>query len=75
MMTNVDQNWLRNISAQDLSSLGVEDVAYIKPVVTDEGKDGFAIHAADGSLMAVVEDHDVAFAAVRQHDMDPVSVH
>lgn len=74
-MTNVDNAWLRNISTQDLSALGVEDVAYIKPVVTEEGKNGFAIHAADGSLMAVVDDRDVAFAAVRQHDMDPVNVH
>lgn len=39
------------------------------------GKAGFAIHAADGSQMAILDEREVAFAAARQHDMEPLSVH
>jgi hypothetical protein len=39
------------------------------------GVRGFAIHAADGTPMAVAGDRDVAVAAVMQHEMLAVSVH
>mgnify|MGYP003344574000 CR=1 FL=1 len=48
--------------------------AYVKPVVFN-GMPGFAIHAADGTPMAVAQDRDVAMAAIAQHEMVPVSVH
>jgi len=75
MMTATDIDALRNMTSQDLLNLGIEDTAYVKPIVTEEGKHAYAIHAADGSLMAVVEDRDLAFAAVRQNDLEPVSAH
>ena len=31
--------------------------------------------AADGTRMAVIPNRDLAFAVVRQNDMEPVSVH
>jgi hypothetical protein len=49
-------------------------IAFIKPWVVD-GRPGFAIHAADGTPIGWHENRDVAFAAVRQHDLEPVSVH
>ena len=65
---------LRELSAQELGLLGMEDLAYVKRVVV-EGADAFAVHAADGTQIAVMADREVAFAVVRQHDMEPVSVH
>ena len=62
------------LSAYDLALLGMEDVAYIKHVVED-GVSAYAVHAADGTRMALIADRDVAFATVRQHDLEPVSVH
>jgi hypothetical protein len=62
------------MSARELTLLGVQDFAYIKRVVVD-GATGFAIHAADGTQIAVLPDRDLAFATVRQHDLEPVSVH
>jgi hypothetical protein len=35
----------------------------------------FALHAADGRRMAVLDDRDLAFAAAREHELAPVSVH
>jgi hypothetical protein len=65
---------LREISAQDLAALGLQDVAYVKAVTVD-GKTAYAVHAADGTPIAVLADRDVAFIAVRQHELEPVSVH
>ncbi|MEM6650670.1 MAG: DUF1150 family protein [Pseudomonadota bacterium] len=35
----------------------------------------YALHADDGSRIALMSDRDIAFAAARQHEMTPVSVH
>jgi hypothetical protein len=65
---------LRQITPKEFASLGLEDVAYIKPVSINDGK-AFAIHTADGTPVAVVPDLAVAVATVRQHEMEPLSVH
>jgi hypothetical protein len=64
----------RQMSAQEWAMMGVQDLAYVKPVMVD-GAARYAIHAADGTQMAVVPNRDMAFAVVRQNDLDPVSVH
>lgn len=65
---------LSQISERDLMVLGLQEVAYVKPV-TVEGENAFSVHAADGTQIAVMADRDVAFAAIRQHNLEPVSVH
>lgn len=35
----------------------------------------YAVHASDGVRLALVSDRETAFAAARQNDMRPVSVH
>jgi hypothetical protein len=65
---------IRHLSAEQLSVLGVSHIAYVKPIVLN-GEHGFAIHAADGTPMAVAGDRDVAIAAILQHEMQPLSVH
>ncbi len=65
---------LRALSPTDFASLGLSDLAYIKPVPLD-GRTAYAIHAADGTQMAVVNDRALAFMAVRQHDLEAVDIH
>ncbi|HTW53608.1 MAG TPA: DUF1150 family protein [Stellaceae bacterium] len=65
---------LRHITATDLAMLGMQNIAYVKAVVVD-GTTGYAIHAADGTQMALTGDRDIAFAVVRQNELEPVSVH
>jgi len=65
---------VRHMTEQQLAALGVSHIAYIKPVVVN-GAQGFAIHAADGTPMAVAGDREIAVAAVLQHEMHPLSVH
>lgn len=62
------------LASVDLAALGMNQVAYVKAVVVD-GNAGYGIHAADGTPMAVVPDRAVAFAAIRQHDLEPVDAH
>ncbi|BBK45018.1 hypothetical protein STVA_50380 [Allostella vacuolata] len=65
---------LKQLSVQDFAQLGLPSLAYVRRVVVND-EVRFAIHAADGSSMGLAPDIDVAFAAVRQHDMEPMSVH
>ena len=65
---------VRHLSEQQLAALGVSHIAYLKPVMVN-GVQGFAIHAADGTPMAVAGNREVAVAAVVQHEMMPLSVH
>ena len=70
---NISMN-IRHLSANDLAALGVQDVAFVKQITVND-EIAYAVHAADGTQMALVNNRDVAFAAVRQHGLEPVSVH
>lgn len=65
---------IRHMSARELALLGMQDMAYIKRVIVNDVA-GYAVHAADGTQIAVLPDRNVAFATVRQHDLEPLSVH
>lgn len=65
---------LRNLTPDQLMQLGMADLAYVKPVMLD-GQAAFAIHAADGSPMAMAADRSLAVAAIMQHEMVPALVH
>ena len=62
------------ISAEQLESLGMGEMAFVKPTMTENGP-AFAIHAADGTLMAIASNAPVAAAAIIQNDMMPKLVH
>ena len=74
MTMNQMNEKLRQITAQEFALLGMQDMAYVRRVTVND-EVGFAIHAADGTEVAVLPDRDVAFATVRQHDLEPLSVH
>ena len=62
------------MSRSDLATWGVPIIAYIRHVgATGEGS--WAIHAADGTQIGEAPDRATAYAAVRQHDLEPLSVH
>ena len=65
---------IRSMTPEQLAQLGVSHMAYIKPILMN-GTAVFAIHAADGSPMAVTTERDTAIAAVVQHEMLPALVH
>lgn len=64
----------RIMSDHDLAVLGLQFVAYVKPAV-EYGSTAYAIYAADGTEIAVMEDQATALAAIRSHDLEPVRLH
>jgi len=88
MNTNTNTNHeSHGMSAEMFAALGGPNLVYIRrvepqelqgavPAEVLEGAERFyAMHAADGTRVAVLSDREAAFVAARQHDMVPVSVH
>ncbi|HKF61798.1 MAG TPA: DUF1150 family protein [Dongiaceae bacterium] len=65
---------IRHISPQDLAVLGLHSMAYLRHVTMD-GTDGFGIFTADGTQVAFAPTRALAEAAVREYELEPVSVH
>ena len=65
---------IRHMSSRELALFGMQDLAYVKAVVIN-GVAAFAVHAADGTQITVLPDREIALATVRQHDLEPLSVH
>ncbi|AOX16337.1 DUF1150 family protein [Kozakia baliensis] len=65
---------LRRMTNKELRNLGMSKLAYVRPVIY-EGEAAFAIHAADGTPMALTEDRDSAVEAIIDHEMIPAWVH
>lgn len=65
---------LKSLSVRDFLNLGVKDVAYIRPISIDN-RQAYAIHAADGTPLSVLDSLDNAIIVVRDNDLEPVTVH
>ena len=65
---------IRHLTQEQLMSLGMAQLAYVKPVWMD-GTTAFAIFAADGSPMAVAADCRLAMDTIVQNEMVPALVH
>lgn len=64
----------KRFTDQDWLAFGLNEVAYVRPVKM-EGQQVFAIHGADGAQLAVVPSAEIAWAALRQHELEPVGLH
>ena len=78
-MTNDQDNRIaptdhRRLSSNDFATWGVNVVAFVKTIEI-EGQLVFAIHGADGHPLGVAPERDLAFSAVREHELEPLSVH
>lgn len=52
----------------------VSPVAYVRPVMTEQGKN-YAVYTADGTQLAIFSTQDAAYFAAKQHDLEPVLIH
>ena len=64
----------RPMSQSDFANWGLPQLAFIKRIMVDDAV-GWSIHAADGTQVGLAPSRDLAFAAVRQHELEPLSVH
>lgn len=62
------------ISQEALGTLGLNQIAFIKPVREENGEH-FVVHAADGTAVRLFPSRELAELAIRQNDLQPVSLH
>lgn len=62
------------LTSQDFAALGAQNMAFVRKV-EEGGAIQWAIFSADGTPIGLAPSREVAFAAVRQHDLEPMSVH
>ena len=66
--------YIRAVPARDvMDDLGDELAEFELDIEADATL--YSVHSADGERIALVGDRELAFAAARQHEMNPVSVH
>jgi hypothetical protein len=65
---------VRQMTAAELRRLGVPSLVYLRQGTMD-GQIAYAIHAADGSEVAIVEDVQVAIELAMEHGLSIATVH
>ena len=63
------------VSDMVMSVMGVDKLAYIKPVTDIYGEQEFVVYAADGTPLASFETADEASFSIRKHNLTPVKIH
>ena len=64
----------RSLTPEAFAMLGAPQLAYVAPVVTQQGP-GFGLYAANGNLLALLRSRELAFATAKQNDLEAVPVH
>lgn len=57
-----------------MAMVGLETMAYIKPVLFGELTQ-YAVFAADGTQLAIFNDHETAYYNAVKHNLSPASIH
>jgi len=65
---------VRQITPAQLRELGIAQLVYLRQGTVD-GETAYAIHAADGSAVAVVDNIEVAIEVVAEHGLTFATVH
>jgi hypothetical protein len=71
-MVSIEQ--IRKITTDDLLTLGMREVAYLKDMDVD-GSTVVAIFAANGQQIALLPDRNAAISAAVENGLAPVTLH
>jgi hypothetical protein len=80
-MNNPQENirdFLKGLSTNDFLRIGMNEIAYVRPfalVDNMDAKQAFAVYAADGTQLSVLDTMDMAMATLRHNDLLPVTLH
>lgn len=72
------RDFLRGLSTNDFLRIGVNEIAYVRPLDILAGEDmkqAYAVYAADGTQLSVLDSMDMAIATLRHNDLVPVTLH
>lgn len=72
-MFDVAKTKTQQFTQKDLEVLGLGQVAYVRPIEID-GQSVWSVHAANGRQVAVMPTRDSAWVALRQNDLELVSL-
>lgn len=65
---------LNPMSPTDFAAWGLPELAFVKRVLVND-QPGWSIHSADGTAIGIAPSREIAFAAIIQHELEPLSVH
>ena len=65
---------LRHMSPGDLLALGMADVAYVRPTQAND-ESVYQICAADGTVLATLDDYQHALSTIGYNDLRAVPLH
>ena len=71
--TSSHTTW-EQLSSRDFASIGMGNVAYIRTVKLD-GQTAYVIHAADGSQITAMANHEAAVGVILQNDLELAPLH
>jgi hypothetical protein len=63
-----------NLEELMMAMVGLETMAYIKPVTTADFTQ-YAVFAADGTQLALFDSEEIAYYNAVKHNLAPVSIH
>ena len=66
--------YIRSVVARDVMDDITDEYGEVEFDI-EEDATLYSVHSASGERIALVGDRELAFAAARQHEMNPVSVH
>lgn len=64
----------QHMPVQDFTEWGLTEVAYIKPTIMD-GRTLYAVFAANGQQLGLMENLNTAYSALFENDLEPVALH
>lgn len=75
-MHPIEQNNIQkfDLSENDFENFGIAVLAYIKPVTMNDKK-LFALKSADGKIISLAADEDLALRNAQEKNLIPVFVH
>jgi len=62
------------MSEMILAIMGVDRFAYVR-TVNEGSRSAFAVHAADGTRLAIFDRQEDALYSIHRHNLTPVNVH
>lgn len=82
-MNNTPENnvraFLKGLSSNDFLRIGMNEIAYVRPLSVGatggDVKNAFAVYAADGTQLSVLDSMDMAMATLKHNDLLPVTLH
>lgn len=73
------RSFLKGLSSSDFLRIGMNEVAYVRPMSLRDGnhaeKQAYAVYAADGTQLSVLDSMDMAIATLRHNDLVAVTLH